>query len=696
MKAYKQNYIWCILFLLFSVCTVEMNAQDCDPDSPAERYRSRDYFPGAPTVLSDVAYGTDATHRIDIYLPAGDSNTNRPLALWAHGGSFVSGTKTDLTSVLWCTEMAKMGYVAVSLEYRQELLESITEALLGAAGGGVGAIRGVYIAIQDGRSAIRFLKANAGTYGINPNQVFFAGSSAGGIIAANVAYMEEAERTSATYCQGPFCNLIDLGCIDCGAGALVDNSVYNGDIDAGVGLWSAVEDYEDGDGILDIIDDWNDADGDGQTDTERMLFLHGGDDLVVLPGVGKPFAGSAFSAALPDLYGTYPIRERLASMGANAPQWEAHVLCAEDHGFGINNSGAPMPDDNLDYIMNEITDHFYNAIDFSMPQTGDIETIVEDATYDALDNCDNTSKGTYASTAYSTYSVSSPNAGSDYCWDISKGTILTGQSTPEITVRWNDDAEAMGRTGTVLCYEKTTAGSVETVYKSSQLFSLIDDGPATAPSASFTSLPGAVLKQIDFTDASANANHPTESYVWDFGDGTSMIGTMANPTHTYAMLGTYTVKLTVMNESGNRSDFTQLINVSGLYVAPKAHLKGPSNGTVMNTDLNAANLIPSIEPYTAMGVANLQNAGLGFVPTYVAGTGSDEMVDWVLVELRDANTPATIMAARAAILQKDGDVVDIDGSSAVGFIGATPGMYHVTVRHRNHLGVMTGMPLNLN
>jgi hypothetical protein len=41
------------------------------------------------------------------------------------------------------------------------------------------------------------------------------------------------------------------------------------------------------------------------------------------------------------------------------------------------------------------------------------------------------------------------------------------------------------------------------------------------------------------------------------------------------------------------------------------------------------------------------------------------------------------------LLQADGDIVDTDGESAVGFPNATPGDYYVTVRHRNHLGFRT-------
>jgi hypothetical protein len=61
----------------------------------------------------------------------------------------------------------------------------------------------------------------------------------------------------------------------------------------------------------------------------------------------------------------------------------------------------------------------------------------------------------------------------------------------------------------------------------------------------------------------------------------------------------------------------------------------------------------------------------------------------VLLELRNAVTPSTIVARRAALLQRDGDIVDVDGTSPVSFLELPNGNYHVAVRHRNHLGMMT-------
>jgi hypothetical protein len=67
----------------------------------------------------------------------------------------------------------------------------------------------------------------------------------------------------------------------------------------------------------------------------------------------------------------------------------------------------------------------------------------------------------------------------------------------------------------------------------------------------------------------------------------------------------------------------------------------------------------------------------------------------VVVELRDKTNPTVIVATRAALMQRDGDVVDTDGVSDVTFNNAVPDLYYVVVRHRNHLGVMTGATLDL-
>ncbi len=104
-------------------------------------------------------------------------------------------------------------------------------------------------------------------------------------------------------------------------------------------------------------------------------------------------------------------------------------------------------------------------------------------------------------------------------------------------------------------------------------------------------------------------------------------------------------------------------------------------------------LVPVAQPYSD---APWSYAGQETVASGVlAVAGSDAVVDWVLVELRSPMLPGVVVAQRAALLQRDGDVVEVDGVSPVGFDGLPSGAYHVAVRHRNHLGVMTASTLIL-
>jgi len=132
---------------------------------------------------------------------------------------------------------------------------------------------------------------------------------------------------------------------------------------------------------------------------------------------------------------------------------------------------------------------------------------------------------------------------------------------------------------------------------------------------------------------------------------------------------------------------------------PRVYLEGPYNtGTLqMNTTLRANGLVPLAEPYSAAGYVHVGGGGETTTPAVLAITGANAIVDWVVVELRvtDYWTGAsTVVATRCALLQADGDVVAAsNGTSPVTL--HTAGSYHVAIRHRNHLGIMTAAPLTL-
>ncbi len=121
-------------------------------------------------------------------------------------------------------------------------------------------------------------------------------------------------------------------------------------------------------------------------------------------------------------------------------------------------------------------------------------------------------------------------------------------------------------------------------------------------------------------------------------------------------------------------------------VSAKAYLQGPAlnRSTVsgeedwMRDDLRTDNLIPNTSPYDATTCNS----------SVFNTTGSDAIVDWILVQLRDANDNTSILESQSALIQRDGDIVSIDGTSALSFSLAS-GNYHIALKHHNHLGVMT-------
>lgn len=133
---------------------------------------------------------------------------------------------------------------------------------------------------------------------------------------------------------------------------------------------------------------------------------------------------------------------------------------------------------------------------------------------------------------------------------------------------------------------------------------------------------------------------------------------------------------------------------------PKAYLQGALYGvtlpdTLMRDDLRVKGLIPSTSPYPAMGMTEVTPTGT-VVPSVFAVTGANAIVDWVYIELRDASNNQQVLDSRSALIQRDGDIVDLDGNSALQFNQIAPANYYVVVKHRNHLGVMSKTAIALS
>lgn len=157
--------------------------------------------------------------------------------------------------------------------------------------------------------------------------------------------------------------------------------------------------------------------------------------------------------------------------------------------------------------------------------------------------------------------------------------------------------------------------------------------------------------------------------------------------------GAYTADITI---NSNDPDLPATIipvtlNVTqDIFVDLKVYLEGPFTGSEMSTDLQGLADFPLTQPYAGLpwnypGTESVTNIPPG-------------VVDWVLIEYRDATNAASATAAtrigrQAAFLLNDGSVLDIGGASVLQPSISVSQELFVVVYHRNHLAVLSADPL---
>ena len=181
-----------LTLLSFAVLTT-LVAKAQDPCSTG-RYASDVY--SNITTTSNIVYGANTsfsgantTLKLDFYEPTGDTAQARPLIIWAHGGSFLGGTKADGDVVALSQKFAKKGYVCASIDYRTGFFPIDS----------VNSVKAVVRAVQDMKASIRFFYADrqgANTYKIDTTKIYIGGSSAGAITALHVAYLDDECKIS--------------------------------------------------------------------------------------------------------------------------------------------------------------------------------------------------------------------------------------------------------------------------------------------------------------------------------------------------------------------------------------------------------------------------------------------------------------------------------------------------------------------
>ena len=205
---------------------------------------------------------------MDIYSNPDDCQCcSRPVVLLASSGGFHAMDKRSELMIDFCTEYARRGYVAVSMKYRTGYPDCCDGNNLAPECNWLGdhnpydAI--AYKAHQDATAAVRYLKSRADELGINPDQVFFGGSSAGGVLALHTAYLNESE--------------IDPDLINT-FGPLDKYGVqgYDWDVAGVLSLWGTIKDPN---YLLD--------DGTGLPEDEPLIMFHGTCDPTYPYNVGR-------------------------------------------------------------------------------------------------------------------------------------------------------------------------------------------------------------------------------------------------------------------------------------------------------------------------------------------------------------------------------------------------------------------------
>ena len=270
-----------LLFLLFFISTQLFSQWD-------GRYENEIFDEVSKTIVeyTDVYdwSALDSGLDMDIYQPVGDTATNRPVLIFAHGGVYVAGNKNNPPMVSLCEAFAKRGYVTVSIQYR--LTSSLS--LLSPNASDIFS-QTVLNSVSDMKAAVRYFRKdvaeNSNSYGINSDLIFVGGYSAGAVTAAHLSVIDDNQVPAE------FQSFYDeAGGIEGNSG----NPGYSSEVSGAILLAGAIN-------TLDFID----------ADDEPIVSLHASDDNTV----NYECANALGNAALPYLCGSGKIHEELENVG---------------------------------------------------------------------------------------------------------------------------------------------------------------------------------------------------------------------------------------------------------------------------------------------------------------------------------------------------------------------------------------------
>jgi hypothetical protein len=375
-------------------------------------------------IANEDTYGQiTTTLKMDIYRPTGDTLTKRPVIIFAFGGGFVNGSRTEKSMILLCQAFAKRGFVTATIDYRLGMNLSDKEL----------SKRAVYRALQDGRSAIRYFRKNADLYGVDANQIYISGHSSGAFLAYHNIYLDkDSERPASTR---NYLGRLDLGGLD----DIGDNKTYangtlvNGKANGVMGFAGALGELNYIEGVADV----------------SAVYFHSSDDNTVPYNSGEPFSSLNWLPGfnLPIVYGGNQMNSKAISVNAT------HTFYPyTNRGHNVHYNGSTIYPD----ITPRGSQFFYDN------RLKPSESIISGST-DVCANC-----------PPQTYSV--PNSAFYYDWQVVGGTFTNRSPlSNSVSVQW--DATAVTHSIAVNPYSRQLARG-----NSTSLQITINQAPALAKS----------------------------------------------------------------------------------------------------------------------------------------------------------------------------------------------------------------------
>lgn len=147
------------------------------------------------------AEGNADTLKFDLYEPANDLCTSRPLLIWMHGGGYEdnTGDKSDGYIKTTCEHFAKKGFVCVAPNYRLGMINGSGNNPFDTCE----TIRAAYRAMQDTKGIIRYFKANGVQYKIDTSNIYICGFSSGAASALAAVTIQQNDKPIQTYSISP-------------------------------------------------------------------------------------------------------------------------------------------------------------------------------------------------------------------------------------------------------------------------------------------------------------------------------------------------------------------------------------------------------------------------------------------------------------------------------------------------------------